>query len=369
MDAATISYDPQQALLRCDGCWTTGSIAQLQLTMADITAKAVVVNGDDITHMDSAGAWALQKFISRLHDRAITTELTGFTTAQSALIQLVSAAISTVILPSKPEKKFNPLYYIGQETIGKLEQIKGFAAFIGEAAVHVGYSLLHPSRVPWKSVLVAVDDAGFRALPIIALLSFLIGVVLTYQMGLQLEVYGANIYIVDVTGIAILREFGPLITAIIAAGRTSSALTAQIGTMKVNEEIDALYTIGVSPIERLALPKILGVLIALPLLVVWADVFGVLGSMVMSSGLLGINYHVFLQRFQQVVTLSDYLIGIGKTPVFALIIAAVGCYQGFQVSTSAESVGWKTTKSVVQAIFLIIIADALFSIYFGWQGI
>jgi phospholipid/cholesterol/gamma-HCH transport system permease protein len=197
-------------------------------------------------------------------------------------------------------------------------------------------------------------------------LSFLIGVVLAYQMGLQLETYGANAFIAYLSGMAIFREFAPLITAIIVAGRTSSAFTAQIGSMKIHEEIDALITMGLSPTELLVLPKVLGLLFVLPLVVFWADVFSILGSMVMSKFMLHVSYYEFLTRLKLEVGTQQLMLGLFKAPAFALLIALVGCFQGFRVETNADSIGSQTTKSVVQALFLIIITDAVYSVIYSW---
>ena len=165
---------------------------------------------------------------------------------------------------------------------------------------------------------------------------------------------------------AIFREFAPLITAIIVAGRTSSSFTAQIGSMKINEEIDALYTMGLSPIELIVVPKVLGILIIFPLLIFWADMFSTLGAMLMSKFMLHVGYIDFLSRLQESVGLKQMMLGLYKAPAFAILIALVGCFQGFQVEASADSVGSQTTKSVVQALFLIIIADATFSVVYSW---
>jgi phospholipid/cholesterol/gamma-HCH transport system permease protein len=170
-------------------------------------------------------------------------------------------------------------------------------------------------------------------------------------------------------GLSMLRELAPLMTAIIVAGRSGSAFAAQIGTMKVTEEIDALRTIGISPMELMVLPKVLALVIALPLLSVYADIMGVLGGMVMAKSQLGVNYADFMDRFGDAVNLSALIVGVGKAPVFAAVIAMVGCYQGLQVSNGSDSVGKQTTVSVVQAIFLIIVADALFSVIFSWLNI
>jgi phospholipid/cholesterol/gamma-HCH transport system permease protein len=193
----------------------------------------------------------------------------------------------------------------------------------------------------------------------------MIGVVITYQMGLQLKNYGANIFIVDLLGLAILREFGPLLTAIMVAGRTGSAFTAHLGMMKLNQEIDALNTMGVTPGELLLLPRIIGMLIVLPLITVWADIVGVFGGMVMSNNMLGITWYDFLHRFPKVIPLRALLVGLGKTPIFALLIASIGCFQGMQVKEGAASLGQNTTRSVVLSIFFIIVADAIFSVIFS----
>ena len=192
---------------------------------------------------------------------------------------------------------------------------------------------------------------------------------IAYQGAEQLQRFGANIYVADLVGLAMVRELSPMLTAIIVAGRSGSAYTAEIGTMKVTEEIDALRTIGVGPVELLVLPKMLALIIALPLLTVFTDVTGVLGGMVMARAQLDVSFDTFFDRLDDAISLTSFLIGIGKAPVFAIIIALVGCYQGFQVTGSADSVGRQTTVSVVQSIFLVIVTDALFSIAFSWLEI
>ena len=210
-----------------------------------------------------------------------------------------------------------------------------------------------------------VQLAGFDALPITGLLSFLMGIVIAYQGADQLRRFGANIFVADLVGIAMLRELSPLLTAIIVAGRSGSAFTAQIGTMKVTEEIDALRTVGIVPQELLVLPKLLALMIVLPLLTVYTDVTGVLGGMLMARTQLGLTFQVFFDRLKEAIVLSTYLTGLCKAPVFAAIIALVGCYQGFRTAGSADSVGRQTTISVVQSIFLVIVTDAIFSIVFN----
>jgi phospholipid/cholesterol/gamma-HCH transport system permease protein len=210
-----------------------------------------------------------------------------------------------------------------------------------------------------------VQSAGVSALPIVGLLSFLIGVVVAYQGANQLRQYGANIYVADLVGLSMLREFAPLITAIIVAGRSGSAYAAQIGTMTVTEEIDAMRTLGIAPLDLLVLPKLIALMLALPLLTVYADVCGVAGGILMAQAKLGVGHVEFLDRFVNAVDTSTYLIGVGKAPVFAMIIALVGCFQGFRTRGGPDSVGRQTTRSVVHATFLVIVADALFSIIFS----
>src|SRR3990167_8611831 len=369
--SAGFALDSQNNVLRLFGLWTIKGIEKLdiQAPILKNQVDSLIVDGSDITLMDSAGAWEIQKFLSERQILGKQSELKGFQSKHKILLDLVLSK-STEINKTKIQRKSQSLLYIiGKAVVEKTFLLLAFIDFIGEVVLEGLYNFIHPRRIQIKSILHTIDETGHQALPIIGLLSFLIGMVLAYQMGLQLKLYGANIFIVQISGMAVLREFAPLITAIIMAGRTTSAFTAQIGTMKVNEEIDALRTMGLSPVNRLVLPKLMGTVIATPLLTVWAMFFGMLGSMVMARMMLGINFYVFLLHFRIDVALSNYVVGLIKTPVFALIVAGVGCFRGFQVQASADSVGHQTTKSVVQAIFLIIIADAIFSIIFSSTGI
>jgi phospholipid/cholesterol/gamma-HCH transport system permease protein len=203
------------------------------------------------------------------------------------------------------------------------------------------------------------------ALPIVGLLSFLLGVVVAYQATDTLRRYGANLFVSDIVGLSMLREFAPLVTAIIVAGRSGSAYAAQIGTMQVTEEVDAMRTLGIPPLDMLVLPKVIALMIALPLLTVFADLTGLFGGMLMARSQLGVGFEDFLDRMVKAVTVTDYLLGLGKAPVFAAIIALVGCFQGFRTKGGADSVGRQTTHAVVQSIFLVIVADSMFSIAYS----
>lgn len=321
-----------------------------------------------MTAFDSAGAIFLHDLIEHVQDRGIEVKLSGLKPEFNALIELLKRSRPDEKPPAPPQKE-SFFHMVGRETVTLWRNLPKVFDFWGRICVGIAKSVMQPTSIYWRTLLKTIETAGYNALPIIGLLSFLIGVVLAYQSGVQLRTYGANIFIVDLIGIAIFREFGPLITAILLAGRTGSAFTAQLGSMKINEELDALQTMGVPPLNLLVLPKLFAMLIVVPLLVVWSDFFGVLGGMIMAKPMLGITYQTFLKRFEESVSLTSYNIGLVKAPVFALIITLIGCYQGFQVRLSADSVGNQTTRSVVQAIFFIIVADAAFSIYFSWRGI
>ena len=265
------------------------------------------------------------------------------------------------ILPAAP----NLFERVGKNTVDQVKQLLEALSFIGETAYALVKSIMQPQRIRWRPILFNIRTAGFDALPIVGLLSFLLGIVVAYQGAGQLRQYGANIFVADLVGLSMLREFAPLMTAIIIAGRSGSAYAAQIGTMAVTEEIDAMRTLGISPQELLVLPKVIALFIAMPLLTVFADALGVFGGMLMAQQQLDVGFVEFLDRFVKAVSPTAFMIGVGKAPIFALIIAMVGCFQGFRTRGGADSVGRQTTRSVVQSIFLVIVADALFSVAFS----
>jgi len=365
---AHLVFDKQKNLFLCKGNWSILTLDTLskQFKQTDFpNAQKIIVSGKEISHFDSAGALTLTKYIILLKEKDNQVELTSFSKQQLDLLDLIKEKQEAINYKPPHIKKNNLLYRIGEETVHKLQQMNGLLVLIGELSNKIGLAFLDWRRFQFPSIAANIKTTGITALPIIALLSFLIGVVLAYQMGLQLETYGASIFIAYLSGMAIFREFSPLITAIIVAGRTSSAFTAQIGSMKINEEIDALYTMGLSPIELLVAPKVLGLLIIFPLLIFWSDFFSTLGAMFMSKFMLNVGYSDFLTRLHDSVGFKQMLLGLYKAPTFAILIALVGCFQGFRVEASADSVGAQTTKSVVQALFLIIVADAVYSIIYS----
>ena len=358
---------PASVTVRCAGAWTVQGVAPVEQRLTALSlppASELVFDISAVSALDTAGAWLLHRTIRAVEQRGTTTRISGLKPEFDTLLQLI-AARAEVVQPVEPVKA-GLLASIGLQAWRSLIGVSGMLAFIGESAVTFLRSLIQPRRIRWRPVLHNLQTAGFEALPITGLLSFLMGVVIAYQGADQLQRFGANIFIADLVGLSMLRELSPLLTAIIVAGRSGSAYAAQIGTMKINEEIDALRTIGIGPQELLVQPKIVALVIALPLLTVYADVAGVLGGMLMANSMLDISYRVFLDRLEDALSLSSFLTGIIKAPVFAVIIALVGCYQGFQASGSADSVGRQTTVSVVQSIFLVIVADALFSVIFNW---
>ncbi len=351
--------------LVCGGDWSVLGISGLRARLERMPWPAsgeLVIDFSQVQQVDTAGVWALHHLLQQRQSQGLDVQLQGMRPEHLALMQLVEARAAQIAQSPPPAPRQSLLEQLGRRGWHWLEQTQGMLHFIGENFVVLMRAMRRPGHLRVRHILSNVQQSGFDALPIIGLLSFLIGMVVAFQGSVQLARFGANIYIADLVGLTMLRELAPLMVAIIVAGRSGSAYAAQIGTMKVSEEIDALRSMGVSPLELLVLPKLLAMLIALPLLTVYADFLGVLGGMVVANVHMQVAPYAFLDRFDDVVKLSTFVFGVGKAPVFALIITLVGCYSGFQAQGSADSVGRQTTTSVVQAIFLIIIADAIFSV-------
>ena len=350
MSMAAANAELSGSEIRLSGRWDLAGLSGFEKRIGNVSLEgAKRVDAQGIESMDTAGAWLLRRTFG-------TLEISGLKSEHALLVKMI-------VFPDMKEGSAADRFLerLGKRAWFAINQSWGMLSFIGEAAS----ALVRSPKIRWKPVWHNLQHAGFDALPIAGLLSFLMGIVIAYQGSEQLSRYGANIFVVNLVGLSMLRELGPLLTAIIIAGRSGSAFTAQIGTMRVTEEIDAMRAIGISPMDQLVLPKIFALLIALPLLTVYADIMGVLGGMIMASFSLDVGYVDFIDRFGSSIRLSAFLVGIGKAPVFAAIIAIVGCFQGFQVSGGADSVGRQTTKSVVQSIFLVIVADAIFSVIFS----
>jgi phospholipid/cholesterol/gamma-HCH transport system permease protein len=362
--AALSQPTPQDLVL--SGSWTARGIGAIQPQLESLRAvPGAVADGAGIAALDTAGAWVLHQLLQRLRGDGI--EMRGLRPEFARLLDAVAQRRTAQAEHPDPPVPAPPagLEALGRSVAAAFEQAIALLSFVGETALALAASVARPARFRWRPILFNIRSAGFDALPIVGLLSFLLGIVVAYQGADQLRQYGANIFVADLVGLSMLREFAPLITAIIIAGRSGSAYAAQIGTMVVTEEIDALRTLGIAPFELLVLPKVIALVIAMPLLTVFADVLGVFGGMIMARAQLGVSYNEFLDRFVKAVSPTAYLIGIAKAPVFAVIIAVVGCFQGFRTKGGADSVGRQTTRSVVHATFLVIVADALFSVAFS----
>ena len=366
--AAVVQPTPQGLAL--SGSWTARGVGAIGSQLEALGARAgseMIIDGSRIEALDTVGAWTLQKLLHRLHAEGAETRLRDVRPEFAKLLEIArqQAAGRHATPASITVARASALDRLGRGAAAAYGQTVALLGFVGESAAAFAGSCARPSRFRWRPILFNIRSAGFDALPIVGLLSFLLGVVVAYQGATQLKQYGANIFVADLVGLSMLREFAPLLTAIIVAGRSGSAYAAQIGTMTVTEEIDAMRTIGIAPLDLLVLPKIIALVIALPLLTVFADVLGVFGGMIMPRSQLGLGFGDFLDRLVKAVSITSYMIGVGKAPVFAVIIAVVGCFQGFRTKGGADSVGRQTTRSVVQAIFLVIVADALFSIAFS----
>jgi phospholipid/cholesterol/gamma-HCH transport system permease protein len=369
---ADLVVDATYARVQLTGHWDTLALSRLERRLREMVwpaARELELDASGIDRLDTGGALLLLQLTRQLEQAGLRWHFNGLQPSHQALLELVSRRIPGQPL-EPPARPFGRIATLGRASSLYLLQFFGLLAFAGELMSRLGVSLMHPRRIRWRELFDEIYSGGVTALPILGLLSLLIGVVVAYQGGVQLDRYGANIYIVDLIALTTVRDLAPLMTAIIVAGRTGSAYAAQIGTMKVTEEISALRTIGIDPMELLVIPKLLALMLSLPLLTLMADVMSILGGMLMSDLTIGVTPDVFIDRLPHVFAFErSFLLGVGKAPVFAVIIALIGCFQGFQVQGGADAVGRHTTISVVLSIFLVIVADALFSIYFSWLGI
>lgn len=269
----------------------------------------------------------------------------------------------------KKRKKRSFIEKIGQNYYRNYLSFLSFIAFIGELFANKITFFTSYKNIRYKEIAFEINESALKAFGIVALTSFLIGLVVAYQSAYQLKLYGANIFIVDMLGISVLRELSPLITAIVIAGRSGSAYTAQIGAMKITQELDAMQSMGFDPYRFLVLPKIIALMITLPILIFISDIMAIIGGMVVANLDLGITMEMFVDRFSNVVALKHFLVGILKGPFFAFLIASIAIYRGLLVKDDTQSIGFNTTKSVVESIFAVIICDAFFSIAFTNLGI
>jgi phospholipid/cholesterol/gamma-HCH transport system permease protein len=352
--------------LRLTGTFAIAAIGAVDDRLRNFSEKISQIDLSAIEHIDTVGAWIIHR-TARDHDAAIVG---ADADAQNLIAAVGDDRRQFVTPPARPSALSRMFAEIGSGVTVAGRTMFGFLAFLGQV---VGASLsliIHPGRFRIHAVIQHFDMVGVRALAIIGLMSFLIGVVIAQQGAVQLRAFGAEVFTINLVGRLTFRELGILMTAIMVAGRSGSAFAAQIGTMKITEEVDAMQTIGVSPIEALVVPRVIATVIMMPLLGLYASLMAVIGGGLLCWIVLEIPPATFVQRLREVTPMKDFYIGMIKAPVFGAIISVAGCFQGMQVQGNSEQVGLKTTAAVVQAIFLVIVLDAFFAVFFsgiGWD--
>ena len=328
----------------------------------------VELDASGVHRLDSTGAWLMLRTKRQLERSGIRVIRFSYPPIYTPLFDALQRPAPRGVKARRKHPLTDFLEHIGRETHEFFHQAYRLLGFLGRVTVEATEAFLRPDReLPWPAFVRQIEQTGVTAVPIIALLAFLLGVVLAYQGADQLRRFGAELLTVNLVATAMLREVGCLITAIVVAGRSGSAFTAQIGTMKLNQEIDAMRTIGLNTVEVLVLPRLLGLMVALPLLTFIANIMGLIGGAIMCYFHLGITFPAFARQLYTVLTINSWTFWLGfiKAPVFAFIIVLVGCFEGLRVEGNAGSVGSQTTRSVVESIFLVIVFDASFSILFS----
>ncbi|HTN32739.1 MAG TPA: ABC transporter permease [Marinobacter sp.] len=358
-----------------EGDWTLANYAQLQASVKGVSRAdldTATVDLSKLGRVDTAGATQLIFLVGpeRLYEFA-SAGSHGIPEETSALLRAVSQAMSAK--PAPPAQSAQPIIEFLAETGRSVESVfhllQTLNRFIGQTLATLFWTLLRPNRWRVTSFVAAVHETGLNALPIVALLTFLVGAVVAFLGATVLKDFGATIYTVNLVAFSFLREFGVLLAAILLAGRTASAFTAQIGSMKVNEELDAIRTLGLNPIELLVLPRVLAMVVSLPILTFVGMIAGMVGGATVCALTLDIHPAQFMAIIERDIALKHFLVGMSKAPIFAFLIAVIGCLEGFKVKGSAQSVGEHTTSSVVQSIFMVILLDSIAAMFFmemGW---
>ena len=368
MDLLDSRLEQGQQTLVLRGRWTATTAVAAREALAGVGLEdgmQLAIDARGVELLDLAGAWVLDGFLQQLAVRRITVQ---FVDAAPDALRVVREALEhdegDHPGDSVEERWANPVRLIGQTTVERVQAVGAGLAFIGRTTLAVLSACTQWRRLRPTSIVRHVWDTGFTALPIVSLIAFLISVIIAYLSATQLRQFGADIFVVDLITIGVLRELGVLLTAIIIAGRSGSAFAAEIGAMKLNDEVDALDASGVDAVETLVLPRIVGLTIAMPLLTVVADLIGLAGGAILCHSLLGMPIEQFVNRAQAAIAPTTFWVGIWKAPVFAVLIALAGTYRGLQVRGSSRELGRLTTLAVVQSIFLVLLADALFAVLF-----
>lgn len=332
-------------------------------------AREIRLDGHQVGRMDSSGVWLIEKFRREIDRGDLAVRVDGF---READFELVRSLDGSDLAPRQPPSRWQsvtrPVSLVGAKMYSGASHLLEATAFFGQMSAALFRCLRRPRRLRLSFMVAIMERAGVNAIPIVALLAFLVAVVLAYQGAGELRRFGAEIFTVQLTVASMLREMGVLVTAILVAGRSGSAFTSEIGIMKINEEIDAMMTMGLDPFEVLVLPRVIALVIMLPLLTLVANVAGIFGAAVSTYMMLGLSVDAFLVNAREVMTWSNFWSGMLKAPVFAFLIASTGTFWGMRVEGSASSVGRLATASVVQSLFLVVLADTALSILYGRLG-
>lgn len=378
-DAATAMLETEETeagfLIRAKGDWTVRLVRGLDEPLAELMpqrarGRDAVIDLTALDRLDTAGAWMLHRTHEQLRVAGLRVSYLGETPEIRTLLDVAETyrAGFNLRLP-KPPFYEEVAERIGGFIVAGVEEVRGLIGFFGLLLQVLWRTIKHPSRLRVIPLVHHMERAGFDALPIVCLITFLIGAVLAQQGAVQLQRFGAEVFTVNLVAITFLREVGILLTAIIVAGRSGSAFTAEIGSMKMREEVDAMRTLGLDPMDMLVVPRVLALVVMLPMLTFVADMMGLLGGMMVVWEMQDTSPGIFIVRLRDASDFWTFGVGMIKAPFMALVIAMIGCYSGLKVTGSAESVGSQTTKSVVKSIFMVIVIDALFAVFFTAMGI
>ena len=337
-------------------------MAEVRAVLRERFPTQLTVDLGDVSYLDSAGALALMQLESEARAGSIAFQFAHATDEAMRIMSLIDRKALTMAPLITERTSANLVEQIGEAFLGFLDDVILVIAFIGELLRALAYACVHPRSVRWGDVLFYMKRAGVDGLPIVSLISLLLGLIIAFMSSLQLKQFGANIYVASLVGVGMVRELGPIMTAILVAGRSGSAFAAEIGTMIVNEEVDALAVMGFNPTRFLTVPKVIACMLVVPLLSLYASIFGILGGMIIGVTGLDLSVYTYAKQTMDSIDTFGVVSSLIKAAVFAMIIAGIGCQRGFQVRGGAESVGASTTSAVVSAIFLIIVCDSAFAI-------
>ena len=359
----------EKTTLRLTGDWTVATLQLVERRFAAVTLPpGAAVDVTALGHIDTAGAFLIDRLLRRGGNWPPL--LIGENASAASLLEQVHAVSDPVDpVPPKPHGVIELLERIGRGSVDLLTELVSTLTFLGETVATIIRLALQPWKFRWTSIVSVMEEAGLNAMPIVAFLSFFVGMVVAYIGATTLRDFDLEIYTVELIGYSMLREFGVVLTGIVLAGRTNSSFTAQIGTMKMRQEIDAMQTLGLKPMEVIVAPRVLAMLVMTPILAFVATIAGIAGGVVVGWTSLDINPAVFIERLRTSVPLDQFWVGMAKAPVFGLVVALIACRQGLLTGGSVQSLGHRTTTSVVQAIFAIIVLDAMFAIFYMELGI